>query len=79
MMSTTRHGSWGRIITWTHAGIEWEADARHADLVIEACGIGRSGPKITTPIVKEAASRAEPAHLHSPDLAEDEDEELNVE
>ena len=43
----------GRMVTWASEGIEWEADPRHVDLVLEACGVGNTGPSISTPVVKE--------------------------
>ena len=44
-------------MTWTPRGVEWEADPRHAELVIRACGV--TGAKVTTPGVKERAEDAE--------------------
>ena len=40
-----------RLVTWTHEGIEMEADPRHVDLVLEQLGLEKS-LSVTTPLVK---------------------------
>ena len=40
-----------RLVTWTHEGIEMEADPRHVDLVLEQLGLEK-GVSVTTPLVK---------------------------
>ena len=40
-----------RIVTWGVGGVRWEADPRHAELVIAACGV--TGARVTTPSVRE--------------------------
>ena len=40
-----------RLVTWTHEGIEMEADPRHIDLVLEQLGLEK-GVSVTTPLVK---------------------------
>jgi thiol-disulfide isomerase/thioredoxin len=54
-----------RIITWTSEGIEWEADPRHADLIVKSVGV--TGCKVSTPGVKEKV-----------EVLEDENEELDL-
>ena len=40
------------IISWTPDGIEWEADQRHAEIIIRQMGL-KSGPKgVVTPGVR---------------------------
>jgi len=43
-------------VTWTEAGIEYEADPRHAEQISKALGV--TG-KAVTPLVKESADKAE--------------------
>ncbi|CAE7223346.1 GIP [Symbiodinium sp. CCMP2592] len=40
-----------RLVTWTHEGIEMEADPRHVGLVLEQLGLEK-GVSVTTPLVK---------------------------
>ena len=46
-----------RLVTWDQEGITWEADPRHAELIIEACGV--TGNKVTTPSAREKPEAAE--------------------
>ena len=42
-----------RKITWNAQGITWEADDRHAKLLLEQLFLESKGAKITTPLVRE--------------------------
>ena len=44
------------MLTWTRDGIQYEADQRHADLVIEELGLKDSKP-VSTPGCKEDVER----------------------
>lgn len=39
-----------RTLTWDHAGILWEADPKHVDIILEKTGVTRG---VTTPLTKE--------------------------
>ena len=51
---------------WTRGGIELESDPCHAEMIIRAVGV--TGPKLSTPMVKE---RADNAFNEDIDLAKD--------
>ena len=46
-----------RLITWDREGITWEADPRHADLIIQQLGI--TSGAVTTPLEKEKMGAAD--------------------
>ena len=46
-----------RLLTWTKNGIEYEADQRHADIIIKQLGLTASKP-VETPAVNENAQGA---------------------
>ena len=52
-----------RLLTWTAEGVEWEADPRHVDLLVEATGA--TGAKISTPVVKSKAEEEDDPELHA--------------
>ena len=45
-----------RIITWDNEGILWEADPRHADIIMQRTGVTNA---VTTPLVKEKIEEVE--------------------
>ena len=47
----------GRLVTWGVNGLTWEADPRHAELVVQAFHV--TGTRVTTPGTKEKAEEAE--------------------
>ena len=47
-----------RLMTWNDTGIEWDADPRHAALIIEGLGISSGGAKILIPGAKENRGRS---------------------
>ena len=42
-----------RIIEWTSAGITFEADQRHAEIIVESLGLGKESKPISTPGTSE--------------------------
>ena len=56
-----------RLVSWTEAGIELEADPRHVDLLLKE--IGCEGAKVTTPLIKERLEEVQDAEALDSDLA----------
>jgi len=56
-----------RLVSWTEAGIELEADPRHVDLLLRE--IGCEGAKVTTPLIKERLEEIQDAEALDLDLA----------
>ena len=48
----------GRVLTWEASGIRYEADPRHAELVVQGLGLQGAKPAVT-PGVKESEVRDE--------------------
>ena len=46
----------GRKLRWTRTGIEYEADPKHAQLVIEEMGLSADSRSVDSPIEKDAPS-----------------------
>ena len=46
-----------RLISYRHDGIHWEADPRHAEILVSAYGVG--GRQVTTPASKDSAKEIE--------------------
>ena len=44
------------IVTWTKEGIEYEADQRHAEIIVQQMGLERDSRKVNTPGVKQETS-----------------------
>jgi len=53
----------GRHLRWTEAGIEYEADPKHAQLVIEEMGLSGESRAVDSPIEKEVVSEEGEAKL----------------
>ena len=52
-----------RVLSWTPEGIQYEADQRHADIVVEQLGLGNA-KGVSTPGSKDDVGKA----LHDPGL-----------
>ena len=50
-----------RIVTWTEAGIEYEVDQRHAEIIMKQCGLSWEDRSVATPSVPRDSSRKEDA------------------
>ena len=38
-----------RVLQWTDAGLEWEADQRHSELIAQHCNLGDQSNAVSTP------------------------------
>ena len=45
-----------RVVEWTDAGIRYEADQRHAEIIVRKLGLSKEGKEISTPGVKKEYS-----------------------
>lgn len=45
-----------RVITWTEEGIEWEADQRHAEIIVRDLGLNSGSKGVSTPGTQERRS-----------------------
>ena len=43
-----------RVVSWTESGIEYEADQRHAELIIKHCNLQSESKSVATPGEKKA-------------------------
>ena len=56
-----------RIVEWTEEGINYEADPRHAEIIVQQLGLGGKAATVTTPGTRQEA------------IGQEDDEELNQE
>ena len=41
-----------RVVSWTNDGIEYEADQRHAEIIVQHLGLNKSSKSVGTPSTK---------------------------
>ncbi len=52
-----------RVVEWTEEGIRYEADQRHAEIILEQLGMKVTSKAVSTPVVKEAENEDEDQEL----------------
>ena len=52
-----------RVIEWKEEGISYEADQRHADIIVREMGLNKGGKTVITPGIKEDAKEDDEKEL----------------
>ena len=53
-----------RVIEWNNRGIRYEADQRHAEIVVRDAGLGKDSKSVSTPGVKQESEAGSPLTGH---------------